>query len=84
MLASVSDPRYLEADPDAPDQWMHAGTARRLVIEQTLSAMANLDLAKRAHAGLLRTRADSFFVDAKGDLTFDDRSVGCGSVVITS
>jgi hypothetical protein len=49
-------------DPFRPEDWLTAAETIRLVRTETLSPTSHIAIATRAHAGLLRARADLFIV----------------------
>lgn len=50
------------AEHYSPDDWLTAAETRRLVIDATLSHSSNITICTRAHAGLIRARADLLVV----------------------
>jgi hypothetical protein len=52
----------IHSDPFRAEDWVTASETLRLVMTATLSRTANIDIATRAHAGMLRARAELFIV----------------------
>lgn len=64
VVADVRDPE-LAAVWAEPDAWISASEAIKFVRAETLSLSAHIVIATRAHAGLLRARADLIVINEK-------------------
>jgi hypothetical protein len=62
-LVSRDDTDTETAEAYRPEDWLSASETIRLVRAETLSRRAHIAIATRAHAGLLRTRADLLIVN---------------------